>query len=71
MIEIIIYDEPTIMRLVTPFANIYMAFWEQMVMLENKDFICVQYPTIQYFRIVLTKEKQKRTKSNLLFFSTS
>lgn len=42
-----------------------------MVMLENKDFICVQCPTIQYFRLVLTKEKQKRTKSNLLVFSTS
>lgn len=39
-----------------------------MVMLENKDFICVQCPTIQYFRLVLTKEKQKRTKSNLLVF---
>ena len=36
MIEAIIYYKPAVMRFLLPFANIYMAIWEEVVMLVHK-----------------------------------
>lgn len=60
MIETIIYNEPTIMRLVTPFANIYMAFWEQMVMFFHQALYNPQNEMLAFCKTKCSIRKTKR-----------